>query len=492
MKKWLAALLAVMLLALPLSGLAESPDELMEKALDAGLTLETQISLIPGNLPFGEDINTPVSDLLSALSIYQLSSREGRNAFALQLSGKDAFRVDWEDADGRFYVLSNWLGEDAISFNDEELAATITRLSELMGEAANVSAEELNKALSSLEISQPEFTEEEIAKVTDYIQTLMERVEVSEVTQQPRNCDAAEEMLTLTLTAEDIAQYYEVVFDIMLQNEGMMNFLHQLNFTATVDGEAMTVEEAMEQFPDKIRAQADAIGEIPMTIYLDSNGEPVMLTMDMNIVPEGGEAVAMNFEMTRQTTSDGIGWAANMEISENGAPLAGLTVSYLADSQTMDVFTLVVVAKQEGADDVEMLNISYLADKDYAADQAKETATLSFSFRPEVDQEALALTLESTTEASFDGTSAALNNTANLYLTGEKEPILTQTRTVASVDAPASLAEGEVVTPGTMDDTAFQTFLNQELTTITSSVTKMLQLLPESVLQILLPALSMM
>lgn len=430
--------------------------------------------------------------MLSALSIYQLSSREGRNAFALQLSGKDAFRVDWEDADGRFYVLSNWLGEDAISFNDEELAATITRLSELMGEAANVSAEELNKALSSLEISQPEFSEEEIAKVTDYIQTLMERVEVSEVTQQPRNCDAAEEMLTLTLTAEDIAQYYEVVFDIMLQNEEMMNFLHQLNFTATVDGEAMTVEEAMEQFPDKIRAQADAIGEIPMTIYLDSNGEPVMLTTDMNIVPEGGEAVAMNFEMTRQTTSDGIGWAANMEISENGAPLAGLTVSYLADSQTMDVFTLVVVAKQEGADDVEMLNISYLADKDYAADQAKETATLSFSFRPEVDQEALALTLESTTEASFDGTSAALNNTANLYLTGEKEPILTQTRTVASVDAPASLAEGEVVTPGTMDDTAFQTFLNQELTTITSSGTKMLQLLPESVLQILLPALSMM
>lgn len=76
MKKWLAALLAVMLLALPLSGLAESPDELMEKALDAGLTLETQISLIPGNLPLAR-YQHPVSDLLSALSIYQLSSREG-------------------------------------------------------------------------------------------------------------------------------------------------------------------------------------------------------------------------------------------------------------------------------------------------------------------------------------------------------------------------------------------------------------------------------
>ena len=136
---------------------------------------------------------------------------------------------------------------------------------------------------------------------------------------------------------------------------------------------------------------------------------------------------------------------------------------------------------------------SYRLNTDFVADALVEISQdPALMDEWEVDQEALALTLESTTEASFDGTSAALNNTANLYLTGEKEPILTQTRTVASVDAPASLAEGEVVTPGTMDDTAFQTFLNQELTTITSSGTKMLQLLPESVLQLLLPALSMM
>lgn len=492
MKKWLAALLAVMLLALPLSGLAESPDELMEKALDAGLTLESQITLTPGDLPFGEDINTPVSDMLSALGIYQLSSREGRNAFALQLSGKDAFRVDWESTEDRFYLSSNWLGEDAISFNEEELAAFITRLSELAGSAADITAEELEKAFASMNTQPTGFSEEDIAKVTAYLEALMERVETSEVTQQPRNCDPAEQVLTLTLTAEDIAQYYEIVFDIMLENEELMNFLHQLNFTATVDGEAMTVEEAMEQFPDKIRAQADAIGEIPLSLYVDSNGELVMMTMDMNITSQASTAVAMNFELTRQTTNDGIGWAANMDISENDVPLAGLTASYLMDSQTMDVFTLVVVAKQEGADDVEMLNISYLADKDYAADTAKNTTTLSFSFRPEVDQEPLALTLESITEAAFDGTDASLNNTAKLFLTGEEEPILTKTRTVTSVEAPASLAEGETVTPGTMDDTAFQTFLNRELATLSASVTKMLQLLPASVLQVLLPAISMM
>ena len=36
MKKWIAMLLAVMMLVLPLAGLAEAPEELMDKALDDG------------------------------------------------------------------------------------------------------------------------------------------------------------------------------------------------------------------------------------------------------------------------------------------------------------------------------------------------------------------------------------------------------------------------------------------------------------------------
>ena len=43
MKKWIAMLLAVMMLVLPLAGLAEAPEELMDKALDDGLTLVTTV-----------------------------------------------------------------------------------------------------------------------------------------------------------------------------------------------------------------------------------------------------------------------------------------------------------------------------------------------------------------------------------------------------------------------------------------------------------------
>ena len=54
------------------------------------------------------------------------------------------------------------------------------------------------------------------------------------------------------------------------------------------------------------------------------------------------------------------------------------------------------------------------------------------------------------------------------------------------------MTETEAVTPGTMDDMEFQLFLNQALANLTAGATKALQLLPESVLQILLPVLSMM
>lgn len=486
MKRWLAALLAALLLALPLAGLAESPDELMENALDAGFTLETQISFSTQNLPFSEEVNGPLSDLLNAGSIYQLISREGRNAFALQLSGKDAFRADWELTQNRLYFQSNWLGTDVISFNGEELETTVNRMLQLFGGAAGVTLEDIEKQLEAL-FSQEDWVSipDDSNQLLDFLEGLSERVEVSDVTQQPRNCDPAETVYSLTLTAEDIAQYYEIAFSMMRNNQGMMNLLQQMNFTATLNGESMSVTEAMDRFPEMIREQAENFGEIPVEIYLDSNNQPVMVTSTMSYATNGS-TITMPLVITRQTTIDGIGWALNVELAQDDVALAGITLSYLADSQTMDVFSLAVVAKQEGADDVEMLSVSYLAEKEYEDSQAKLNANLTFSFRPQVDQDPLQLTLTSSTDAAFDGESASLNSVANLFLTGEEEPIFTLTRTTGSIEAPASLSEGNVVTPGTMDDTEFQTFLNQELATLSASIPKALQLLPQSVLQILL------
>ena len=131
MKKWIAMLLAVMMLVLPLAGLAEAPEELMDKALDDGLTLETTVSFSAGNLPFGEEINTPVADLLNALSFYHLENENDQSVFAVRLSGEDALRVETQlDVDDRDYFKFNWLGDSVLSFNESELETTMKRIVE--------------------------------------------------------------------------------------------------------------------------------------------------------------------------------------------------------------------------------------------------------------------------------------------------------------------------------------------------------------------------
>ena len=109
MKKWIAMLLAVMMLVLPLAGLAEAPEELMDKALDDGLTLETTVSFSAGNLPFGDEINTPVADLLNALSFYHLENENDQSVFAVRLSGEDALRVELERSDTSYRFLDGCL-----------------------------------------------------------------------------------------------------------------------------------------------------------------------------------------------------------------------------------------------------------------------------------------------------------------------------------------------------------------------------------------------
>lgn len=483
MRKWIAALLAAVMMLLPLAGLAETPAELMEQALDAGLTLETQIRAIPGNLPFG-DANTPISDMMNALSFTLLQSGEGRNGFALQLGEEDALSGEMELVDGRTYLRSNWLGEQVLSFNEEETAAFMQKLAALLGvETADMEA---LTAMVGAEMSAPEFSEQELQPMVDFLTELFQRAETAPVTQQPRASDPADTVITLTLTVEDIARFYEIIGNILLVNEDYMSMLEQLNVTLSVNGEPMTAEQAVRELPAQIRANAAAFKDIPVAVYMNEAQEVVMVTVSGETANEEIHVTA-DFELTRQTTTDGQGWSANLELSDGDTPMAGITLSYLANSQTTDVFTLSIVAKEEGRDDTEMLMISYLAQKEYSAEKAAKHSIITFAFRPEVDAEPLALTLDTTLLASYMEGKAALEAYSDLFLTGEEEPVLMLSCTTNSVDTPASLAkEADIVTPGTLDDTEFATFVQQMLVNVQTGLMRMLQLLPDSVLTIML------
>ena len=483
MRKWIAALLASVMMLLPLTGLAENPAELMDRALEAGLTLETQLKITPGDLPFG-DANAPVADMLDALGVTLQQSKDGVNSFALQLGEEDAFRGEVEVKDGRTYLRSNWLGDQVLSFTEEEAVAFMQNLAPLMG----LEAEDMTSMqdMPEAELEMPEFSEQELQPMVDFLTELFQRAETAPLPQQPRASAPAATVMTLTLTAEDIAKFYEVTGNILLANESYMAMLEMLNVTLSLNGETMPTEQALKELPAQIRAQADAIKDIPLAVYLNDAQEVVLATMSLEIATDE-ESVSAECELARQTTNDGMGWSANVDLAVDGTPAAAITLSYLADSQTADAFTLSILAKEEGKDDTEMLLLSYMAQKEYEKDRAAKHAIASFVFRPELDAEPLALTLDTTLLAAHTDGTAMLEAYNDLFLTGEESPVLTLSCITKNVDAPESLSKAaDIVKPGTLEDTELQAFVQQVLVTVQTSLMRSLQLLPASVLNLMM------
>ncbi len=492
MKKWIAMLLAVMMLVLPLAGLAEAPEELMDKALDDGLTLETTVSFSAGNLPFGEEINTPVADLLNALSFYHLENENDQSVFAVRLSGEDALRVETQmDVDDRDYFKFNWLGDSVLSFNESELETTMKRIVEVFAAAMGMDKENLQSVLSGavntdMDVDDAlDLDDMDAQPLMDFIASLSERAETADVTEQPADCDPAVKAITITITAEDLAQFYEILFTMVRSNEELMSVLSTYG-NATLNGESMTVEEMMDQLPAQIRERKDQIPDIPLVLYLDADNGLVKMTESMTMAVDDSEPVTAEFIVNRNTAEIGVTYDATLTAVQGTDNNVMVKVSVLTDSKTTDDVSMAVYALGSEQEDAEMFRLSYAAQKNYAADKAERHSTVTLRFRPEVNAEALELTLQNDTTAAYDGKAFSKSAEHKLYLSNESDPLVTMTRTTATVDAPASLANGEVVTPGTMDDADFQTWLNGALTNLTSGATKALRLLPASVLQVIL------
>ena len=142
MRKLFALLLAVVMMALPMGGLAASPDELMEQATASGRAKTVSVSFTPGTLPLDESIATPLSDLLSALS-FTATTAPDQTEFVMKLSGKDALTFAMSAKDGVTSLTSNLLGGDVIAFDAKEGEALLGKLITLIGQSAQMTEEQM-------------------------------------------------------------------------------------------------------------------------------------------------------------------------------------------------------------------------------------------------------------------------------------------------------------------------------------------------------------
>lgn len=131
MKKLTAILLAVLMAALPLFAVAESPLAALGQAIENGEPMEVTVSFTPGEALAADADLKPLADLLDAMALVGTVQRDA-GMFRLMLSGTDVLDLVSVQQGGTLTLASNLLGQDAVSLKESELEALLPRLVDAM------------------------------------------------------------------------------------------------------------------------------------------------------------------------------------------------------------------------------------------------------------------------------------------------------------------------------------------------------------------------
>lgn len=133
MRKILSMVLAAIMLALPVLGLAATPEELMQKGVAGNRALETTVSFEPGTLTGDEKVVAAVKDMLSALSVHSVVAATGQYAhIEFLLSGKPVLSHEMAMSDGVFALKNSLIGDSVLTLAKEDVKPFLTRLVKLL------------------------------------------------------------------------------------------------------------------------------------------------------------------------------------------------------------------------------------------------------------------------------------------------------------------------------------------------------------------------
>lgn len=302
MRKLISMLLClVMALTLPLGALAAT---------------EYSISIVPGDeLSAMEGIK----DLLDSLTL-RFTGEELSGAMTLALGDTDALNIALRGTGDGVYVQSELLGEKPLYFSKEDITSALNNLAqgqEMDAESTAAMQQYINVIFTVLggealpEASTPATTDmeadaEQMAEIfkddpamLDFVTGVMAKATITDGEYTSEAHDAADQMMTLTITSEDLLK----LADSKQVTESMVT-------SAAQSGETMTTEEAAEAYRQMMK---DMDIQIPMTIYTADKGETL---------------IAMEMPMTFKGTATTTGIVNGEEVTETEDVDAAMDMTY--------------------------------------------------------------------------------------------------------------------------------------------------------------------
>lgn len=492
MKKFTAVLLALLMMALPVLGMAASPAEMIEGAAAAGQPIHTAVTFDSGTIP-GLDAETAamVNDLIDALG-FTTDTQENQTNFAMQLSGTDVLTLAWATEGEDTYINSNLLG-GTIAFNATEGDVIIDHLLKMAVDADMLTESDVAEVKQLIEQLKTEMNTQveaidleniDMTALLSVVEELMQKVTTGEVTQQPKNSDPAASVITMKLTGEDITKVYKVIFDVM---KNVPQFTQALESASlTMDGEKVTADEMIAKLPelaDQIGAMVQ--GEIPVEIYLDEAGEPVYGIMSMTMKAED-ETITMDMDFARRTVNEGVTYAVTIRAEDANDEGVSITADVL-ETEALTTANVGIASIENGVSEP-VITVSVLLNKNYGETKSEENMIVDVVVTDSDSGEEISFKIDMDSEAEVlaDG-GVQYEAEMDLYILGMEEELFTIEVEQLSGKAVDSIVTADAVRPGTMTEDEVAQYVNNDvMNALMNALMGLVQNLPASVLSLVM------
>lgn len=492
MKKFTAVLLALLMMALPVLGMAASPAEMIEGAAAAGQPIHTAVTFDAGTIP-GLDAETAAifNDVIDALG-FTTDTQENQTNFAMQLSGKDVLTLAWATEGEDTYINSNLLG-GTIAFNATEGDVIIDHLLKMAVDADMFTESDVAEVKQLIEQLKTEMNTQmeaidleniDMTALLTVVEELMEKVTTGEVTQQPKNSDPAATVITMKLTGEDIAKVYKVIFDVMKNVPQFTQVLESADLT--MNGEKVTADEMIAKLPE-LADQIGALvqGEIPVEIYLDEAGEPVYGIMSMTVKAED-ETITMNMDFARRTVNEGVTYAVTIRAEDTKNEGASITVDVL-ETEALTTTNVGIASIKNGVSEP-VITVSVLLNKNYGETKSEENMIVDVVVTDSDSGEEISFKIDMDSEAEVlaDG-GVRYEAEVDLYILGMEEEMFTIEVEQLSGKAVDSIVTADAVRPGTMTEDEVSEYVSDDvMNALMNALMGLVQNLPASVLSLIM------
>ncbi len=492
MKKFTAVLLALLMMALPVLGMAASPAEMIEGAAAAGQPIHTAVTFDAGTIP-GLDAETAAifNDVIDALG-FTTDTQENQTNFAMQLSGTDVLTLAWATEGEDTYINSNLLG-GTIAFNATEGDVIIDHLLKMAVDADMFTESDVAEVKQLIEQLKTEMNTQveaidleniDMTALLTVVEELMEKVTTGEVTQQPKNSDPAASVITMKLTGEDITKVYKVIFDVMKNVPQFTQALESADLT--MNGEKVTADEMIAKLPelaDQIGAMVQ--GEIPVEIYLDEAGEPVYGIMSMTMQAED-ETITMDMDFARRTVNEGVTYAVTIRAEDTKDEGVAITADVL-ETEALTTTNVGIASIENGVSEP-VITVSVLLNKNYGETESEENMIVDVVVTDSDSGEEISFKIDMDSEAEVLADGGVLYEAEmDLYILGMEEELFTIEVEQLSGKAVDSIVTADAVRPGTMTEDEVAQYVNNDvMNALMNALMGLVQNLPASVLSLVM------